>query len=58
MELTGAGDSSSVEALGTPLPYTWESTVVGVAAGLPSHELSTTAHFLYPHGNTISQKEA
>lgn len=33
MELAGAGDSSSVEGLGTPLPHTWESTVVGVRLG-------------------------
>lgn len=58
MELADAGDSSSVEALGTPLPTHLENTVVCVAAGLPSQEPSTTAHFLYPHGNIISQKEA
>lgn len=58
MELAAAGDSSSVEALGTPLPTYLESTVECVAAGPPSQEPSTTAHFLYPHGNISSQKEA
>lgn len=55
MELAGAGDSSSVEALGTPLPTHLESTVVCAAAGLPSQEPSTAAHFLYPHGKNFSE---